>query len=303
MKIELTLVKKPINDFNDTDFIELLRVDFGEVKKLEEKSNYNIIKDYIAERTFDESGDYVIRGFGAVADESLNDGEGNGGIYTSEQVTEGGSTPSDDLAILKVSPGKAYVRGYDIEKPGTTNVDAPKARTTENQETTAVPFEMGSKYYVNNVISTPVVGLDVADNIVQLYDGRLDAAKAPTGELIGEARIYSYSLEDAPYTSASTPWNLYLYDFQIFTKVQVNQDISGTVLEGYRIKGKSSGATAFVREIVGTNVLRLTEVTGDFIQNEPISVNGAETQSLSIVAVDIYKQNQVKSIFQKYLCY
>ena len=34
-----------------------------------------------------------------------------------------GATPSDDLLALKVSPGKAYVRGYDIERPATTVLD------------------------------------------------------------------------------------------------------------------------------------------------------------------------------------
>ncbi len=299
LKITLTLTKKPLNDFNDTNFVELLRVDFGEVKKLEENSNYNIIKEYIAERTYDESGDYVTNGFDLTADDSLNNNMGNGGIYLPEQTTEGGSKPSEDLAILKVSAGKAYVRGFDIKNPGTVNVDAPKARTTEAQSNTGVPFEMGSKYFVNNVTSTPLVALDVTDNIVQLYDGRLDAAKAPTGSLIGEARIYSYSLEDAPYTSPATPWNVYLYDMQIFTKVTANIDISSKVQIGYRIRGLSSGATAMVRSVGANNVdISLTEVSGEFVRNEQISVNSSTVDSISIAAVDIYKQNQVKSLNQ-----
>ena len=161
LKITLSLIKKPLNDFNDVDFVELLRVQDGEIKKLEEDSNYNIIKDYLAERTFDESGDYTINGLGVSVDESLNNNLGNGGIYEEGQLTEQGSVPSSDLAILKVSPGKAYVRGYDIKNPGTVNLDAPKPRTVETVETSAVPFEMGSKYFVNNVTGSPVVGLDI----------------------------------------------------------------------------------------------------------------------------------------------
>ena len=297
LKITLSLIKKPLNDFNDSSFIELLRVDFGEVKKLEENSNYNLIKDYIAERTFDESGDYVLNGYQLTADDSLNDNMGNAGVYTSEQKTEDGGTPSPDLAIIKVSPGKAYVRGFDVKTPGTVNVDAPKARSTETQSNTGVPFEMGSKYFVNNVTSTPVIGLDIADNIIQLYDGRLDAASAPTGDLIGEARIYSYSLEDAPYTSPATPWNVYLYDYQIFTKFTTNVPVNGKILNGYRIRGLSSGATGMVRSIVGDDVT-LTEVSGDFVRNEQISINGSIVDSFSIAALVISKQNQVKSLKQ-----
>ncbi|AOV62054.1 virulence-associated structural protein [Synechococcus phage S-CAM7] len=297
LKITLKLIKKPLNDYNDSNFVELLRVDFGEVKKLEENSNYNIIKEYIAGRTFDESGDYVINGFQLTADDSLNDNMGNGGIYNAEQTTEGGSKPSEDLAILKVSSGKAYVRGFDIKNPGTVNIDAPKARTTETQTSTGVPFEMGSKYFVNNVTSTPVVGLDIADNIIQLYSGRLDDSKEPTGDLIGEARVYSYSLEDAPYTSPATPWNLYLYDFQIFTKINLNRDVTSLLLAGYRVRGLSSGATGFVRT-VSSDSATLTEVSGEFIIGERISINGSSIESISIASLTINKQNQVKSVKQ-----
>ena len=297
LKITLTLIKKPLNDFNDANFVELLRLNFGEVKKLEENSNYNIIKDYIAERTYDESGDYVLSGFQLTADNSLNDYMGNGGIYNPEQKTEQGGTPSPDLAILKVSPGKAYVRGYDVRTPGTVNIDSPKPRTTETQSSTGIPFEMGSKYYVNNVISTPVVGLDVPDNIVQLYGSRLDAAQSPVGDPIGEARMYSYSLEDAPYTSPATPWNVYLYDFQIFTKISTSISPAGKIIEGYRVRGLSSGATGMVRSVVGS-IVTLTEVSGGFVRNEQISINGAVNDSISIESVEISSQNEVKSIAQ-----
>ena len=58
----------------------------------------------------------------------------------------------------------------------------PKHVPQKHKQDTAIPFEMGSKYFVNNVNSTPVVGLDIADNIIQLYDGRLDSAQKPHRE-------------------------------------------------------------------------------------------------------------------------
>ena len=30
--------------------------------------------------------------------------------------TDEGNTPSDDLACIELSPGKAYVRGYEVDK-------------------------------------------------------------------------------------------------------------------------------------------------------------------------------------------
>ena len=102
LKIEARLTKKPLNDFNDTDFVELLRVEDGQVKRIAEGSDYNLIKDYIAERTYDESGDYVVSGLGVALDESLNDGIGNGGVYTAEQKTsEGANTIRMTLLSLR----------------------------------------------------------------------------------------------------------------------------------------------------------------------------------------------------------
>ena len=34
---------------------------------------------------------------------------------------------------VKLSPGKAYVRGFDVDLPGTTVLDVEKPRDTQNQ--------------------------------------------------------------------------------------------------------------------------------------------------------------------------
>ena len=58
-----------------------------------------------------------------VVRESLNNGYGNRGIYNSGQLTEFGNVPSDDLGVYKISPGKAYVRGFEVDRPRTTFLD------------------------------------------------------------------------------------------------------------------------------------------------------------------------------------
>ena len=299
LKIQTTLIKKPINDFNDTNFIELLRVEEGELKILEEDTNYNIIRDYLAERTFDESGDYVVRGLGVSIDESLNDGIGNGGTYTANQITQGGSTPSDDLAIVKVAAGKAYVRGYDLDNPGTQNLDAPKPRTTLEVPTVSVPFEMGSQFIVNNVAGTPAIILDDDNNIIEFYNGRLDAGRNPTGELIGLGRPYNFSLEDSAYVGDSTPWNLYLFDVQFLTTLTLNSPVNGFLSPQFRIRGLSSNASGLVYgPVVAGNTVNLIEVSGEFIPNEEISVNGLTTQPYRITSIESYDASQVRSVFQ-----
>ena len=100
LKITLTLTKKLLTDLEDTDFVEILRVDNGKVK-IKSKTRYNQIRDYLAERTFDESGNYTVRPFIPSLHNSLNDRVGTNGIYFSNQKTDEGNTPSDDLACIE----------------------------------------------------------------------------------------------------------------------------------------------------------------------------------------------------------
>ena len=293
LQIKTALIKKPIDDTNDTDFIELLRVKNGEVKKLEEDSDYNIIKDYLAKRTYDESGDYTVNGLKISLAESLKDGEGNGGVYQANQTTDQGAVPSEDLAVVKVSSGKAYVRGYDISNPGTVNLDVTKPRTTEEIESTRVPFEMGSKFVVNNVYSSPVIGLDFNDNVVSFFNERKDGLTTQ-GELIGQGRVYNFSLEDAPYTGDSTPWELYLFDVQLYTVITLNSNPGSQASKPARIKGNSSSAKGYVTNKTGST-LTLTQVSGEFQRGETVTIDGTQ---YTIESLTTYRPSDIKSIGQ-----
>lgn len=156
LKISLTLTKKSRTDFNDTDFIEILRTSEGSVQPIQPKNDYSLIKDYIAQRTYDESGDYTVIPFKVNVQNSLNDRQGNDGIYYSNQKTDQGSTPNDNLMCVKISPGKAYVRGYDIDKTGVTILDAPKPRDTKTVNNVLIPFQITNTIRINNVSGVPL---------------------------------------------------------------------------------------------------------------------------------------------------
>ena len=67
--------------------------------------------------------------------ESLNDQIGNRGIYDEDVLTQDLSLePTDDLMVYKVSPGKAYVKGYEVETLRAENIDVQKPRTTKTLE-------------------------------------------------------------------------------------------------------------------------------------------------------------------------
>ena len=130
LKITAKLSKKDLDTFDVPNFVELANVKNGVLRRINNRTEYNILAQEFARRTFDESGNYYIKAFNAFVKESLNNGKGNNGIYNDKQLTDSGQEPSEDLMVYKVSPGKAYVKGFEVETIASTFLDVPKPRTT-----------------------------------------------------------------------------------------------------------------------------------------------------------------------------
>jgi len=289
-KINLSLTKKLISDTNDLDFIELLRVKDGKIQKLNTKTQYNVIRDYLASRTYDESGDYAITPFNPSVHNSLNNRTGNNGIYFDNEKTEQGNEPSDDLMCLKISPGKAYVRGYDIEKPGTTIIDVDKPRDTESLSNVVIPFNMGTLLKVNKVNGTVKQREQV---------GLKNRLAGDFGAQIGEARVYSFNLTDSKYEDASTEFDLRLYDVQTWTKLTLNQSVDADDIPASAfVEGKSSGATGFAVYPGGNSAhIYLRQTSGTFSKGEGLLVNGIDFSRI-IKEFYAYGIRDVKSVGQ-----
>ena len=288
LKIELILSKKDLNDFNDSNFVEILKVDEGEPKKISTRTEYNLIKDYIAKRTLDESGNYSVVPFNFEFKNSLNNRIGSNGIYFDNELTSQGNVPSDDLACLQVSTGKAYVKGYDIDKTSQTIIDIEKPRETADVKNTTVPFEMGNLLRVNKV-----TGLAEVKKTIQLY-----SQFECVGEQIGEARVYTFSLTDSRYVGDATNWDLRLYDIQTYTELTLNQAVNSTdIKESFYIKGKSSGASGFATADGSSNRIFVRQTSGTFIEGERLIVNGNEISRI-IQNVHVYDTQSIKSVKQ-----
>ena len=293
LKITLTLTKKLLTDLDDTDFVELLRVDNGKIKKIQTKTDYSKIRDYIAERTYDESGNYTTKQFIPSLHNSLNDKLGSNGIFFEDQKTDQGNTPSDDLAVIKLSPGRAYVKGYQVDKPYTSIVDVEKPRDTEKIKSVTVPFKAPNTISVNFVQGCPKQGeiIDLFSTVNNMADN----------ENIGIARVYGFNLKDAAYEGDATEWDLHLYDIQVRTDLILNRtnitdaEIPVTSL----IVGKSSGAVGFAATTGTSNgLVKLIQTNGRFAEGEAIQVNGVDFP-VGIGTVITFGINDVRGVSQK----
>ena len=308
LKITTTLAKKSLTDFNDGSFVELVKLRDGSLKKLQDSSQYSLIAKYFADRTYEESGNYSLDNFNVRVSESLNDNISNDGIFQSDQVTEQGNAPSDELGCVEIESGKAYVKGYRVNRIGTTIVDFDKPRETETIKSAKVPFEMGSLIRVNNVSGTPLFGLNNNSNTVELYDQRRawnettgTWSTTPSGTQIGIARVYSLGLRNTPYSATeggASEWNLYLYDIQTYTKLTLNLALAAhDCPTSTFVRGVSSGASGYVTEVAGA-VVTISQTSGTFITGEKILINETDEHSRSISSFEVYGADDIKSVYQ-----
>lgn len=292
-KITATLIKKSLDDFSDENFIELLRVEDGIVKKFSKDTNYSLIRDELARRTYDESGDYYVTPFKVNVKESLNNRIGNDGIFSENALTQQGNIPSDDLLCLQISPGKAYVRGYEVETINTISVDVEKPRTTEKLENVSVPFSLGKQLELNNVYGSTPVGFG-STSIVKFYSNRTSTPGSASGIEIGVGRIYELKLKNAEYSNASTKFEASFYDVQTYNYLNLNTTV--TINAPAFIEGKNSGASGYLTSSVSnSNQIVLYQVSGSFSLNEEIKINGVDS-SRTVTSVRDYSISDIKQV-------
>lgn len=300
LKISTTLVKKAIDDYQDTNFVELLKVDAGVVKSVQNTSDYSLIRDYFAQRTYEETGNFALNSFNVDVLNSLNDEVSSNGIYIDTQKTEQGNIPSDDLMCVRVSAGKAYVKGYDVSLPGSRVVDVKKPRDTKTISEALVPFEMGNLLRVNNVYGTPLLGLN-SSNTISLYSKRRNTSNTTsgTGTLIGKARAYTFQVTDAAYTDQTTSWDLYLFDIQTYTALTLSSSLgaSDVPVSSY-VRGLSSGATGYVAVAPNSTLLYIDQTSGNFLSGEQIIFNENTQFSRTVKSITVYNTDDIKSVFQ-----
>ena len=303
LRVTASLFKKSLDDFDDNNFIELGTVKDGNLRtKIKTgDSGATPFDDNVAEKIFDTDGDFTVKDFDSVVVESLDDGLGNNGLFKEGEFTYGGQPAADDKIVYKMSPGKAYVRGYDVEIPESVFLDAPKTRTTKEIKDEPIEYNTGTTFTLNNVHGSPLVGLGNTYT-VSLRDDRTFTVQAdPTynfGKEIGVARIYDFKLKSGyiPGTYAGVrEWDVSLYDIQTVTELSLNQP--ATLTTPTYVKGSNSGATGFLKDsVTNGSTLSLYETEGTFIPSESLIFNGIPDGRIS-TGITAYGISDVKGLY------
>jgi len=273
-KMTLALAKKELTATDDSNFVELLRVENGVILNKVRSTEYSVVEKMIARRTSDESGNYIVDYFGVEPRENLDDGS-NRGIYT---AATGGL---ENKLTYVIGPGKAYVSGHEYEFLTTSFVNTNKARDTQSQNNDTIPFNLGNFSNVDKIYGMPdttdgTAGLSdiVVFKEVQFYDIATGVRGTTTGGVhVGLARSrgfeYSSGTVGATSSNLASVYKHYLFDITMFTDLTISS--ATTLTAGAIITGGTSGATGivFANVAAGTSIT-VMQTVGTFVTGETI---------------------------------
>ena len=130
LKLTPTLVvKTPTEAAEDSDFFSLIRYQNGNAVGLRDVSQYNILGEEMARRTYEESGNYVLEQFPVSSDDRIPEGSANTEVHA------------------LVGQGVAYVKGFRVENSGERSIKIDQIQNTEIVNNQSVGMAYG--HYVD----------------------------------------------------------------------------------------------------------------------------------------------------------
>jgi len=210
-RLKLTPVLKVLTkdeaDANDT-FFSIVEFSEGKPFKQNKTTQFNVIGKQIAQRTVEESGDFVIDQF----------------LIT----THGQETFSDEATQFEIAvdPGLAYIDGYRVETNSSYYKDIRKSTNTEVISNAAISINYGNyiqvkelgglfKFSVGATISLRDTTATYLTSSVNA-SSQFAAITAPGAE-IGTARIRSLVLVSGSAGEPGATYYMYLFDIRMNT--------------------------------------------------------------------------------------
>lgn len=164
------------------DIIPLINFNKGKIEYLKELSVDSVLEAKLAERTYDQSGSYVVDQF---------------------MITPTAGLESDENMVFKIESGKAYVGGYQVKTVGPTEVIIPKTKTVETKESYNINTSQGNYLRVSNVSYSliPTQQFKGSTNFLEMHSVRNPSNASTRLGIVGVKTMeYDSSLaEDTQY--------------------------------------------------------------------------------------------------------
>ena len=175
--ITATLTKLTEGDTADTDFIELIRTGDGQVKREVRRTEYSVLEETFARRTYDESGNYTVKNFEIDIREYRDN---NRGAWSSSRVYLTGDVVTNS--------GKIYVARNSATSSSSTPPTHTAGAVYDGPGNTGVQWEYTTTPYYNRGIYAP-------GNADTLVTNQANEAKLAVGLEPGKAYVQGYEIE------------------------------------------------------------------------------------------------------------
>lgn len=207
-KADLQLVSRDLDSEDTSKFIELARIERGELIKVVRYPIYSEIEEVLARRTYDESGNYTVKPFTITMDEDKFD------------------TQSNVAATL--SPGKAYVYGYEVETIAPKSLSIKKGRTLKQVDAYDLNMNFGNYVIVDGLRGT--FDTSIAD-VFDMHCVSTADINYATSETYNRTKIGYGRIKDLEFFSGDVDVDARKYEFYILDTnfINISLNIAATI--------------------------------------------------------------------------
>jgi hypothetical protein len=199
-QISLTLTNLSLAPGGDDNFIELLRIQDGNILKQTDNTSYSAINDYFAKRDYEANGDYIVEDF---------------------KLTAKANTVNSGVYDLTVGKGIAYVRGYRIENQSALKITSNRSRTTNTIAPNTTFVDYGNYFGVSKLqglfdfTTLPEIDLHTvtSENIDVSSAAKYNSTKIGTARI----RYLDYQFNTSASNTQTQVFNAHVSDVNILT--------------------------------------------------------------------------------------
>lgn len=263
-KINLTLSTRSLTSTDTTQFIELARVEEGVLTRNYRFPIYSVLEDTLARRTYDESGNYTVRPF--------------------KLSLETNTANTANLDVI-LSPGKAYVFGYEYETIAPTRLTIQKPRDTEAVQNKRLTADYGNFIYTTNPTGSVAINDLSTINLYCVNVSSINVTSVATiaNTLIGTARVISTSYDTSSNTSDSSTYTYksFLFDVNVNNSITGNVNVATTTTVTIGNTGAGQIYSSVNNAYVGAT-LKITSGSGSTEAPKIITAFDATTQTITV---------------------
>jgi len=219
----------------NTEFFSIVEFAKGNPFKQIRDPKYNAIESSMAQRTFEQTGDFVLDQF------------------LVNTVSEANSLLDAATFNIVVDPGTAYIAGRRVTTSNNYVVSVPKGVSTVVSKNVNIDVNLGNYIDVVELAGTfptsKMVKIDLYDTEANYYAGTIGTEAASAGAKIGEARIRGVTSIDGTPGTPEARYRIYLFDVVMLAGKNFSS------VRSIFYDGTNNNAVA---DVYGTAVLRET---------------------------------------------